>query len=115
MREVLEHLCARAQTGSKVRNIPMLPAVCLMHLTSALGLSPLGPYHALMYGRSLFFDISKARAELGWQPRFSNNDMFEQSYDWYLKNRLNILQSSGSSRHRSAVKEGILSLVKHIL
>jgi nucleoside-diphosphate-sugar epimerase len=115
MREVLEHLCALAQSSSKVRNIPMSPAVCLMNLTSALGLSPLGPYHALMYGRSLYFDISKAQADLGWQPRFSNNEMFEQSYDWYLKNRASILQTSGASHHRSAVKEGILGLVKRIL
>ncbi len=37
MREVLEHLCAHAKTGSKVRGVPMAPAVGLMNLTSALG------------------------------------------------------------------------------
>lgn len=115
MRETLEHLCAHAKTGSKVRSIPMMPAVVFMNLTSALGLSPLGPYHALMYGRSLYFDISKAQKELGWQPRFSNNEMFAQSYDWYLQNREAILRSHGASHHRSAVKQGILRLVKHFL
>jgi nucleoside-diphosphate-sugar epimerase len=115
MREVLEHLCAHAQTGSKVRRVPMAPAVWLMKLTSALGLSPLGPYHALMYGRSLYFDITKAQAELGWQPRWSNNEMFVQSYEWYLRNREAILRAHGASHHRSAVRQGILSLVKHLL
>ncbi len=61
MHEALEHLCAHARTGSRVRSVPMAPAVGLMQLTSALGLSPLGAYHALMYGRSLYFDISKAQ------------------------------------------------------
>ena len=93
----------------------MLPAVGLMHLTSGLGLSPLGPYHALMYGRSLYFDIAKARTELAWQPRFSNQQMLEQSYDWYGKHRDEILRAHGGSHHRSAVKQGILSLVKHVL
>ena len=115
MREVLEHLCAHAETGSEVKSVPMQPAVWFMNCTSALGLSPLGQYHALMYGRSLYFDITKSQKELGWQPRFSNNEMFVQSYDWYLQNRETILRSHGASHHRSAVKQGILSLVKHLL
>jgi dTDP-D-glucose 4,6-dehydratase len=86
-----------------------------MNFTSALGLSPLGPYHAMMYGRSLYFDITKAKTELGWQPRFSNNEMFVQSYEWYLKNREQILRSHGASHHRSAVKQGVLGLIKHLL
>lgn len=115
MREVLEHLCAHARTGARVRGVPMFPAVGLMKATSALGLSPLGAYHALMYGRSMYFDISKARHELGWQPRFSNDEMFVQSYEWYLANREKIFNISGASHHRSAVKQKILRLVKHLL
>jgi nucleoside-diphosphate-sugar epimerase len=115
MRQVLEHLCAHAKTGSKVKSIPMAPAVALMRLTSVLGLSPLGPYHAMMYGRSLYFDIAKARNELGWKPRFSSEEMFVQSYEWYLKNRESALHTAGASHHRSAVKQGILALLKHML
>jgi nucleoside-diphosphate-sugar epimerase len=115
MREVLEGLCAHAKTGSKVKSVPMSPAVWFMNMTSAAGLSPLGPYHAMMYGRSLYFDIMKAKTELGWKPRFSNDEMFAQSYDWYVKNRETILRSHGASHHRSAVKQGILGVVKHLL
>jgi nucleoside-diphosphate-sugar epimerase len=115
MREVLEHLCEHARTGSMVKSVPMTPAVAFMNLTSALGLSPLGPYHAMMYGRSMYFDITKAKTELGWQPRFSNNEMFTHSYDWYVKNREQILRSHGASHHRSAVKQGVLGLIKHLL
>ena len=115
MREVLEHLCAHAKTGSLVRGVPLAPAVYAMKATSALGLSPLGAYHSLMYGRSMYFDIHKAQSELGWQPRYSNNEMFVQSYEWYLANREKILKSTGGSHHRSAVKQGILALAKHLL
>ena len=115
MRASLEYLCTQAATGSKVRSVPMAPATGLMRLSNSLGLSPLGPYHALMYGRSLYFDISKARTELGWMPRFSNEEMLLQSYRWYLEHRDAILGSHGSSYHRSAVKQGILSLVKRCL
>jgi len=115
MREVLEALCAHAGTGSKVKSIPMQPAVWFMNLTSSLGLSPLGPYHALMYGRSMYFDIARARNDLGWKPKFSNQEMFIQSYDWYLRNREKVLATSGGSHHRSAVRQGVLSMVKHWL
>jgi len=115
MREVLEHLCAHAKTGSRVKSVPMGPAVALMKLTSAVGLSPLGPYHALMYGRSMYFDIARANRELNWRPKFSNNEMFVHSYDWYVRNREKILASHGASHHRSAVKQGVLGLIKHLL
>jgi nucleoside-diphosphate-sugar epimerase len=115
MRETLEQLCAHAKTGSKVRGVPMSPAVAFMKLTSAVGLSPLGPYHALMYGKSMYFDITKAKTELGWRPKFSNEVMFMHSYDWYVKNREQILREHGASHHRSAVKQGVLGLVKHLI
>lgn len=115
MREVLQHLCDHAGTGSKVKSVPMAPAIWAMKITSALGISPLGTYHSLMYGRSMYFDISKARSELGWQPRYSNDEMFVQSYEWYLKNKESVLSSHGASHHRSAVKQGILRLVKWFL
>jgi len=115
MREVLENLCAHAKTGSRVRSVPMTPAVLFMKLTSLSGLSPLGAYHALMYGRSMYFDIGKAQRELGWEPKFSNDEMFAHSYDWYLQNREKILREGGASHHRSAVKQGVLGLIKHLL
>ena len=64
MREVLEDLCEYAGTGSKVVSVPMGLAVAGMNITSKLGLSPLGPYHSLMYGRSMYFDISKAEVRI---------------------------------------------------
>ncbi len=115
MREALEALCAHAGTGSRVRSVPMQPAVVLMKMTSALGLSPLGAYHALMYGRSMYFDISKAQSELGWKPRYSNREMFIHSYDWYLTNRDAVLRGDEASHHRSAVQQGVLALIKHLL
>jgi nucleoside-diphosphate-sugar epimerase len=116
LRETLEALCRHAATGSAVRSLPMWPAVAGMKLASSLGLSPLGAYHALMYGRSLYFDSSKARTELGWQPKYSNQEMFIDSYEWYLRNRRAVLEAkSGASHHRSAVKQGLLSLVKRAL
>ena len=111
MRETLEGLAAHAGTGSRVRSIPMPPAVLAMRLSSALGLSPLGPYHALMYGRSLYFDVRHARESLGWRARWSNVEMICESYDWYRAHKQEVLSRKGST-HRSPVSQGILALVK---
>lgn len=115
MREALTRLCRHAGTGSRVRSVPMRPAVFALHAANALGLSPLGPYHALMYGRSLFFDLAKAKRELAWQPRYSNDELLAQSYDWYVAHRDEVLRSRTGSPHRSAVKQGVLALAKHLL
>lgn len=112
MRATLEALCAHAGTGSRVYSLPMGLAVSAMRATSALGLSPLGAYHSLMYGRSLWFDISKARSELGWVPRFSNEEMLCESYDWYIRHKREILGRGKRSAHRSGLRQGILGLVK---
>jgi nucleoside-diphosphate-sugar epimerase len=116
MRDVLEHVCAHAGTGSKVVSVPMRLAETAMNLTSWLGLSPLGPYHSLMYGRSMYFDIAKAKEELGWAPRYSNNEMFVESYDWYCRHRQEVLAGrNGASPHRSQVKQRILTALKYFL
>lgn len=114
MREVLEALCRHAGTGSKVYSVPMGLAVAAMRLTSALGLSPLGPYHSLMYGRSLYFDVSKAKRELGWSSRWSNDEMLCQSYDWYRAHKAEVLAAKDASPHRSALKQGVLALVRRL-
>lgn len=116
MREGLETLCRHAGTGSRVRSVPRWPAEFTMQITSVLGLSPLGAYHALMYGRSLYFDITRARAELGWHPHYSNAEMLIDSYEWYVANHAQIADRRGASHHRSAVRRArALRLVEWLL
>lgn len=114
MRELLERLCGHAGTGSRVRSVPAWPAVVAMRATSAVGLSPLGAYHALMYGRSMYFDTARAQAELGWRAAYSNDQMICASYDWYLANRERVAAQVGQSAHRSPVRQGVLSVLKHV-
>ncbi|MFT3706345.1 MAG: NAD-dependent epimerase/dehydratase family protein [Archangium sp.] len=114
MRELLEGLVQHAGTKSRVRSLPMRPAVLGMELTSRLGVSPLGGYHSLMYGREMFFDLSRTRSELGWAPKFSNHEMICESYDYYVKNRDEILARSNASHHRSPLRQGVLKLLEYV-
>ena len=50
----------------------------------------------------MWFDIDHVALALGWAPRWSNDEMFAQSYDWFLANR----GSTGGSHHRRPAKAG---------
>jgi dTDP-D-glucose 4,6-dehydratase len=64
----------------------------------------------------MYFDIAKARTKLGWEPRYSNEEMFVESYRWYVENRQSILSGSKSgSHHQSAVKQGALAVLRWLL
>ncbi len=108
MREALEHLVEHAGVASCVRSVPAAPAVGAMRITGTLDLTPFAAYHWIMYGRSLWFDSARVCEELGWTPRYSNDEMLAESFDWYMSHRASL--ADGASRHRSPVREGVLRL-----
>lgn len=112
MRELLEGLVAHAGSTSHVRSLPLRPTKLAMTVTSKLGLSPLGDYHALMYGREMYFDIGETQLKLGWSPRYGNDEMIAESYDWYVAHRDEVLGRRDASHHRSAVKLGVLKVLE---
>lgn len=112
MRDLLLGLVAHAGTGSPVRALPFGPTELAMAVTSKLGLSPLGAYHALMYGREMFFDVTETKEVLSWQPKYSNLEMIAESYDWYILHREEVLARKDASHHRSAVRLGVLKILE---
>ncbi len=113
MRESLEALTAHAGTGSRVRSLPLRPARLGMALASRLGLAPFAAYHWLGYSMSLWFDTTRARTELGWEPAYSNKAMFIDSYEWFLRNRADVGAANRSS-HRSPARQGGLRVLKAV-
>jgi nucleoside-diphosphate-sugar epimerase len=112
MREALEHLCRHAGTGARVRSLPAGPTALAMRASAALKLTPFAPYHWLMYARSMWFDIDHVTEQLGWQPRWSNDEMLAQSYDWYCTHRDDA--AAGGSPHRRSARAGALSVLKRV-
>ena len=68
MREALEALCRHASTGSKVKSVPDAPVQWVMAAAGRLGMSPVGAYHDVAYGKPNYFDVPDAVNELGWHP-----------------------------------------------
>ena len=61
MKNVLENLCKYANTKSKVKSLPSKYFKILMKISSLLNLSPLGDYHSIMYGKTIYFDTTSPR------------------------------------------------------
>ena len=113
MRDAIEHLCVQAGTGAEVRSLPVRTAAAAMRATARLGLTPFAPYHWLMYAQSMWFDIDHVRTALGWSPQWSTDEMFAQSYDWFLANRATT-DVAGASHHRRTARAGALGALKRV-
>ena len=114
MRETLQALVDHAGTGSHVRVAAgrSRPRPRCRRCGQS-SLVPFAPYHWLLYGESLWFDVSKARAELDWHPTHSNASAVIESYEWFLAHRAS-LGGDGKSHHQSPAKLGLLRLVKRL-
>ncbi len=113
MFETLDHLCSYAGTGARVRRVPAGIAGAAMHASARLGLTPFAPYHWLMYSKSMWFDTSHAEQQLGWTARWSTDEMFAQSYDWFVTHRQDTADAA-ASHHRKSARQGALTSLKHV-
>jgi len=111
MRDTLQALVDHARTSSHVRSLPVAPARIAMHALATLGLAPFAPYHWLLYSESLYFDVGRARTELGWEPQHSNASMIVESYEWFLAHRREP-DDGGRSHHQSPVRPGLVRALK---
>jgi UDP-glucose 4-epimerase len=112
MRELYESVIRAAGSRSRVASLPRAPAIALMQLAHKLNLSPLGPYHYRMIAESFVFDTQRIRAELGWQPTFTNQQMMLRAFEYYRENRRAIHQRTEASAHSRAAPMGIIRLLK---
>ena len=111
LRQGLETLIAYAGTSSRVTSVPAWPTINTLRVLDWLGLSPLAPWHYLTYHKPFCFDVQPL-LDLGWQPRYSNDEMFRESYDWFRQNYNRLAAEKAGSAHRRPVKEKLLWVVK---
>ncbi|MDX1976596.1 MAG: NAD-dependent epimerase/dehydratase family protein [Pseudanabaenaceae cyanobacterium bins.68] len=111
LRQGLTNLIAYAGTKSEVKSIPAWLAVNSLRILDWFGLSPLAPWHYLTYHKPFYFDLEPLH-RLGWQPKYSNDLMFAESYDWFRENYARLQAEKAGSPHRRPVKEQVLGLLK---
>lgn len=111
LREGLENLIRYADSPSKVKGLPVWPSIGALRLLDHIGMSPLAPWHYLTYHKAFHFDVSPL-LQLGWKPRYSNDEMFRECYDWFRNNYDRLTAEKAGSPHRRPVQEKILKIIK---
>jgi nucleoside-diphosphate-sugar epimerase len=112
MREAYEELISYANTNASVSRLPRLPTKLGMWLLDVLDLSPLTTFHYKTIDKDFYFDISKAKNDLDWEPQDNNGDCMRRGYEWFVKRS----QPPAKSRegHRKAPNQGILRVLRRL-
>lgn len=113
LEQTLQNLIDHAGTTSKVKHLPKELAVNSLQMLDVMGLSPLAPWHYLTYGEDFYFDLTPL-TDLGWKPKYSNDEMFVECYDHFIANFDQYSKATDGSAHRKRVKEKILWVLKHL-
>lgn len=113
LEETLYSVIRHAGTKSRVKHLPRSLTSASLMMLDKLKLSPLAPYHYLVYGEDMYFDLSPL-TELGWKPKYSNEEMLCEAYDIFLRNYDENRNIAGASAHRKPVKEKVLWILKQL-
>jgi len=113
VRQALENLIGCVHSTSLVKSLPAGLTCNTLQVLDWLGLSPLAPWHYLTYHKPFHFDVSKLLS-MGWKPRYSNDEMFRESYDWFAAHYDRLAAAKAGSAHRRPVREKLLWLLKKI-
>jgi nucleoside-diphosphate-sugar epimerase len=115
LRGDLEELIRYAGSLSKVKSLPERFTINTLRALHWMRISPLVPWHYLTYHKACYFDVEPL-LKMGWGPKYSNADMLHESYDWYCANRgaVDGAAATDGSPHRSALRQGVLWLVKRV-
>jgi len=113
LREALENLIEHVGTESKVKSLPAWLTINTLRVMDWLGISPLAPWHYLTYHKAFHFDVQPL-LDMGWKPKYSNNEMLRESYIWFQEHYDRLQASKLGSAHRRPVKEKVLWLVKRL-
>jgi len=107
LRDAIENLVAHAEGRSRILSIPPTLAIPALRLLDALGLSPLAPWHYMTLHKPFYFD-TRPITEIGWEPKYSNDEMFREAYDTYLE----AINCPGASPHRKALNAKALAILR---
>ena len=111
MREDYQAVLDAAGHGKRVIGLPAAPAIFVLRVLERLGVSPLYKWVYETAAKDSFVSIEKAQRQLGWQPRYSNEDALLRNFEWYKAHRDQFATASGIS-HRVPWKQGALGMLK---
>ncbi|MFT4039842.1 MAG: NAD-dependent epimerase/dehydratase family protein [Thermomicrobiales bacterium] len=113
MAEDYQVVLDEAGHGRRIIGFPAAPAIWGLRLLDRLGVSPLYTWVYETAAKDSFVSIERAQAQLGWQPRYSNQQALLRNFAWYRANLAAFAGASGIT-HRAPWKQGALGLLKRV-
>lgn len=110
----LEALIRHAGTASKVQSTNAFIVRNILRIVDWMKISPLVDWHYKTPHKPFYFDSTKAKTMLGWEPKRGNVSMLTETYDWYMENREKLNKQKKGTTHRKTVKQGVLKLLRAI-
>lgn len=113
LRDDLEYLFKSVSSSSHIVGLPVGMSVLALRMLDRCKLSPLAPWHYETYHLPFHFDVEPL-IKMGWQPKYSNREMFLESYQWFIENRERLQIEKNASAHRRPLREGILNILRKL-
>ncbi len=110
LREDFQAVLDAAGHARRIRSLPVKPALWALRALERAKLSPLYPWIYETVTADSWVSIEKARAQLGWTPRYSNKAALVRNFRWYHQHAKQL--GAAGVTHRVPWKQGALSLVK---
>ncbi len=108
VRDDIEALIAHAGTSASVQPVPVWAIRAVLQPLDLIGRSPFTEWHWGSAGADFYLDLSNAEADLGWRPRYSNDDTLTSSYDDYVSRG----EADGPSAHRRPLRGALARLLR---
>ena len=108
VKEDLQALIDHAGTTAKTMPVPTLAIRAVLQPLDAVGRSPFNVWHWKSAPKPFYFDLGKTKAELGWQPRYSNAQALIRAYTHYLARP----EASSASAHRRPLEGGLARVLR---
>jgi nucleoside-diphosphate-sugar epimerase len=108
VREDLQELIDRVGSRSRLQPVPAWAIRAVLRPLDAVGRSPFNEWHWRSAPEPFYFDISRARDELGWNPRRTNADALENAFRHYVRRA----GETGSSAHRRPLAGALARILR---
>ena len=103
----------RAGHGKRIIPFPAKPAIWGLRVLEKLRISPLYRWVYETASEDSFVSIEKAQKQLGYAPKYSNEEALLRNFEWYIRNREQFASQSGVT-HRVPWKQGAIGVLKRV-
>ncbi len=108
---ILKRLINTANSKSKLVHFNKNIGNLLFDIVTFLRLVPYNSYHKKIFNFSIMLDTTKIKKTLNWEPTYTVERMFKETYLHSLKNK----EFNPNSFSKSKPKEGLLKIIKKII